>query len=110
VAVGQRLVKFLTIEAAANVAFHTVNDELLIPTLSRQSLNQKPTWGLDTHLTGDLSPTFYLGFSYYLVANGRSYFDLGTPAGTFDQTVTNEQTVQTVRFTFGVHITKETLL
>jgi hypothetical protein len=110
VAMGQRLAKFITVEAAANVSFHTVNDELEVPMLGRQSLRQKPTWGLDTHLTGDLSSAFYLGVSYYLVANGRSFFDLQTPVGTVDQTATNEQTVQTVRFTLGVRVTKQSLL
>jgi hypothetical protein len=110
IAAGQRFMKFLTVEAVGNVTFHTANGDFVVPTLGQQSLKAKPAWGLDSHLAADISPTFYFAFSYYLVANGRTYFDLQTPAGVLDQTVTNEQTVQSVRFTLGVRIATPTLL
>lgn len=108
-AVAQRYEGF-TLEAVGNVDFHADNPDFLVPGVGSRSLSQKPTFGADFHFVADLAPAAYVGVSYYVLANGRTHVDLSTPLGTVDQTVVNQQTLQTLRFTIGVRFSLATLL
>jgi hypothetical protein len=109
IAAGQRFLKAMTAEIVADVGFHTANSDFgLGPGLPVGRLTESPTYGLEVHLTGDLSPDFYLAVSYYLETIGRRtvWIDdvpapgAGTPARVF----------QTLRFTWGIRFEKSTLL
>jgi hypothetical protein len=109
IAVAQRY-RNVTAEAVGNVSFHGDNPDFAVPMVGTRSLGQKPTFGADFHLTADLAPAVYAGVSYYIVANGRSSVDLSTPAGTTNVTITDQATVQTLRFTIGVRFSLTSLL
>lgn len=110
--VGQRFWKAVTLEAMANVAFHTENDEFRVypePALRGRdlTLEQEPSFGAALHLGVDLSPTFMVGTSYWLSANGRRTFDLPV-VGT--QEVSDGQTVHAIRLNLGIRVTPTTQL
>ena len=80
--------------------------------LPLQTLKQNPTFGLDFHLAYNLNPTGWLAVSYYLAANGRSYFD-PTVNGVMaapEADKTPQQTIHTLRFTYGWRFEKESLV
>jgi hypothetical protein len=107
-AVGQRFLKALTVDLLGSIALYTENDKFGTgPGQPTVTMKQDPTLGLEAHLGADLSPTFFLGLSYYLAAAGqRSISAPMLPETVIDK----EQTTQTLRFTFGVHIEKGSLL
>ena len=100
VAIGQRFARAFTFEANASAAIYTPNSKFATAT-ELANLKQDPTFGLEAHLAVDLSPTFFAGVSYYVQADGQRTLDApGAPV------VQKEQTTQTLRFTYGVHIEK----
>jgi hypothetical protein len=110
--VGQRFLRAVTLEAMANVAFYTDNDEFRVPTNPMLrgrdlTLEQKPSFGAALHLGIDLSPTFLVGTSYLLNVNGERTFDL--PTG-MQQQAADTQTVHAIRLNLGIRVTPTTLL
>jgi hypothetical protein len=108
VAVGQRFLKALTVDLIGSLATYTDNTTFGIGAgMPAVTMKQDITPGFEGHLAADLSPTFFLGTSYYLAAVGRrTIVAPGLPETTIDQ----QQTIQTLRFTFGVHVEKSSLL
>jgi hypothetical protein len=109
VAVGQRFLKTVTAELVGSLAFYTANDKAGPAVMGTSaSLKQDPTLGLEAHVAADLSPTFYTSASYYLAAAGKKTvsFDGATVAASS----TPAQSIGTVRFDFGIHVEKGTLL
>jgi hypothetical protein len=106
VVAGQRVLKALTLELIGNVVLYGSNDQFLVPGVGTATLNQDMTLGMEAHVAADLSPTFYLSTSYYLASLGKRTID--TPAGT--AAVADSQTIQTLRFTYGIKIEKGTNL
>jgi hypothetical protein len=109
VAASQRFAKALTFDLIGNMVFYTSNSEFVVgqPMLPTASMSQNPTFGLEAHLTADLGPDAYLGVSYYVAAIGER--DIQAP-GVPKTQVDPEQTLQTLRFTFGVRVEKATLI
>jgi hypothetical protein len=104
IAVSQRFLKALTLDLIGSLAFYTNNTEFPTGTAT-VTMKQDPTFGFEAHVFGDLSPTFSLGASYYLAAVGqRSIEAPGLPLTTIDP----KQTTQTLRFTFGIRVEKNT--
>ncbi|HEX4445428.1 MAG TPA: transporter, partial [Polyangiaceae bacterium] len=108
IAAGQRFLKALTLDLIGSAAFYTDNTKFGTgPGMPVVTMKQDQTFGFEAHVAADLSPTFYLAASYYLAAVGqRSITAPGLPETVID----DEQTTQTLRFTFGVHVEKGTLL
>jgi hypothetical protein len=113
--VGQRFAKRYTFELVGNMQVFMDNTDFMVPGKaasmgmpavppSKQTLQQDPTFGGEVHFSVDVDPTTWLGLSYYatnigkksIAANGT---ELEAPAS-----------VQTLRFTWGWHIEKQTLL
>ena len=100
----------MTFDLVGSLAFYTTNKEFVTP-MGYLPMTQNQTFGLEGHLTVDLTKDFYLGASYYLAAIGER--DISAPDAMPPLPVTAadpEQTVQTVRFTFGIGIEKFTHL
>jgi hypothetical protein len=104
--VSQRFLKALTVDLIGNVALYTDNSKFGTGTAAGVvTMKQDPTLGMEAHVFGDLSPTFTLGASYYLAAVGqRSISTAQIPQTPIDP----KQTTQTLRFTFGIHLEKNT--
>jgi hypothetical protein len=107
-AVGQRFLKALTVELVGSVATYTDNTNFGIgagmPTVTQK---QDITPAFEAHVGADLSTTFFLTTSYYLAAVGRrTIVGQALPETTIDQ----QQTTQTLRFSFGIHVEKTSLL
>jgi hypothetical protein len=106
VGVSQRFLKSVTFDLIGNLAFYTSNTKYNYPG-GYVTMTQSSTLGLEAHLTADLSPDFYLGTSYYLAAVGQQNVEAtGLPLKEHEP----EQTIQTLRFTFGIRAEKATLL
>jgi hypothetical protein len=104
IGVGQRFLKAMTFDLIGNVALYTDNSKFGTGTAT-VTMKQDPTLGMEAHVFGDLSPTFTLGASYYLASVGqRSITATQVPLTPVDP----KQTTQTVRFTFGIHVEKNT--
>jgi hypothetical protein len=103
-AVGQRFLKALTFEASAGAVLYTNNTAAFSP-MGPYTEKQDVSIDAEAHFAADLSPTFFGAASYYVVAAGALN---SVPAGTAP--VKPEQTVQTLRFTYGIHIEKQSLL
>ena len=104
IGIGQRFLKVMTAEVVGNLAFYTDNTNFGTPNGS-VTLKQDPTLGFEAHVFGDLSPTFALGASYYLASVGqRSITAAQLPLTPIDP----KQTTQSLRFTFSIHIEKNT--
>ena len=105
VAVGQRFLKRVTAELDTSVAFYTSN-----PAFSNGKetfvLKQNPSIGFEAHVGVDITPTFFLLGSYYVQAAGQRTLTL-EPATVL---LESEQTTQTMRFSFGIHIEKNSTL
>ncbi len=113
--VGQRFLRAVTVEAMANVAFFTNNDEYRVPVPAlagrNLTLEQKPSFGAALHLAVDLHPMFFVGTSYLTAVNGRREFGVPTPTGgTALTTETANNTVHTFRLNFGMRVTPQTLI
>jgi hypothetical protein len=113
-AIGQRFMKAITVEAVGNVLFATSNSQALVPgvpvALGLQTLKQDPIWGAELHAAVDLSTTFYTAVEYYLKQTGRAHFDLNLPTGALDTTYAASQRLHSLRLTFGVRLEKSSLL
>lgn len=110
---GQRFWRAVTLEAIANAAFYTDNDEyrVRVPALAGQNLTlkQKMTIGGAVHLAVDLHPVFFLGTSYLMQVNGRRDFMVPTPSGGLAETnETPGNTVHTFRLNLGLRVTPQT--
>jgi hypothetical protein len=105
VAVGQRFLKRVTAEIDASVAFYTSN-----PAFSNGTetfvLKQNPSIGFEAHVGVDITPTFFLLGSYYVQAAGQRTLTLAPATVLFEP----EQTTQTMRFSYGIHIEKNSTL
>jgi hypothetical protein len=106
VAVSQRFLKRMTVDLVGSLAFYTTNNESFTPS-GYVSMTQNQTFGLEAHVTGDLSPDLYVGASYYLAGIGER--DISAP-NLPQRQAEPAQTVQTARFTFGIRVEKGTLL
>jgi hypothetical protein len=104
--VGQRFLKAFTAELEGNLVFYTDNTDFGLPTGGTATMKQDMTIGMEAHVGVDFSPTFYASISYYLDAIGKQ--TLQTPVGT--SPLTGEQTIQTLRFTYGINVSKGTNL
>jgi hypothetical protein len=106
VAVAQRFLNRMTVELIGGLAFYTTNNQFFTP-MGYVSMTQNQTFGLDAHVTADLTPDLYVGASYYFAAIGeRDVQAAMLPLTQADPS----QTLQTVRFTFGIRAEKSTLL
>jgi hypothetical protein len=108
--VSQRFLKKLTVDLVGDLAFYTANTSFLLATPTGAGdvkMTQNQTFGLEAHVTADLSADMYVGLSYYFNAIGER--DLSAAA--LPAVIPLEsQTVQTVRFTYGIRVEKGTLL
>jgi hypothetical protein len=111
---GQRFLRAVTLEAMANVAFYTDNDEYRVraPALAGQNLKlkQERSIGAALHLAIDLHPMFFVGTSYLITENGRRDFVVPTANGNVTRGETASNTVQTFRLNFGLRVTPQTLV
>jgi len=103
-AVGQRFLKALTLEASAGAVLYTNNTASFSP-MGPFTEKQDVSIDAEAHFAADLSPTFFAAASYYVVASGALN---SVPAG--PSPIRPEQTIQTLRFTYGIHIEKQSLL
>lgn len=107
VALGQHFLKRVTAELVGGVAFYTENPAYGTA-MGTFILKQNPTIGFEAHVGVDVSPTLWVGGSYYVAAAGQR--TLTVPAGTASVLFEPEQTTQSLRFTFGIHIEKSSTL
>ena len=118
--VGQRFAKVFTVEAIGNLEIYGNNSSYHVPTapgnaLGRQTLKEDSTYNLEVHLAADVHATMFVGTSLYVGSNGAQYFDLNPAMATAlrspnPQTVTAKGVVETARFSWGIHVEKQTLL
>ncbi len=108
IGVSQRFLKALTLDLVGSLTFYTENSNFGTgPGQPVVTMKQNQTFGLEAHVTADLSPDFYMGASYYLASVGQRNIEAtGLPLTQIDP----EQTVQSMRFTFGIHVEKATIL
>ncbi|HVW30002.1 MAG TPA: transporter [Polyangiaceae bacterium] len=112
-AVAQRYKTAFTAEAVGYAVFYTDNSAFQPPAmLPLQTVKQNPTFGLDLHLAYNPNPTGFIALSYYLAANGRSYFDptVNGQVVAPEADKTPQQTIHTLRFTYGWRFEKESLV
>jgi Putative MetA-pathway of phenol degradation len=107
VGVSQRFLKVATFDLIGSLAFYTTNTAFPTPQ-GFVTMKQNQTFGLEAHAAVDLSPDFYVSASYYLAAIGER--DVEAPPVLPLSTYEPEQTVQSVRFSFGIRAEKATLL
>ncbi|HEY2735566.1 MAG TPA: transporter [Polyangiales bacterium] len=109
IGIGQRFLKSMTAELVANIGIHSTNNNFVFPNpmtgaLANTPAKQDPDLIIDAHLGMDLSRTFFLGASYYYDKAGAVKF---TAMNNF--VATEAQTVQSLRFSFGIRIDQNTL-
>jgi Putative MetA-pathway of phenol degradation len=104
VAVSQRFLKAMTVDLVGSAAFYTKNSDF--SAVPGQTMSQDQTFGFEAHATADLSKDMYIGLSYYLQAIGAK--DVDTPG--MPVAAGPSQTLQTIRFTYGIGIEKATHL
>lgn len=107
---GQRFLKYVTLEAMFNVSWHGDNKSFRIPNLGVTTLKQKLSYGSEVHLAVDLHPSMFASISWYMAKNGTEYFYLPPAAGGGSKTVEEDTTVHSLRFNWGIHVEKQTLL
>ncbi len=106
IGLSQRFLKLITFDLIGNLAFYTSNKEFFTPK-GYVTMTQSQTFGLEAHLTADLTSDMYVGASYYLQAAGEQDVTAAVlPLSLYQP----EQTTQTARFTLGVKVEKATLL
>jgi Putative MetA-pathway of phenol degradation len=107
IGVSQRFLKAITFDLVGSLAFYTANSEFFTPE-GYVTMHQNQTFGLEAHLTADLSPDMYLGTSYYVAAVGQRNVESPPvlPLSEYEP----EQTTQTLRFTLGIRAEKATLI
>jgi hypothetical protein len=110
-AVGQRFLKIINVEAIGNITEHTDNTEFQTTTAAgpvRGRLTQSPTYGFAFHASVDVIAHLYLAVSYYATVSGEERFknsDLMV-----DTVAVRQETVHTLRFGAGIRIEPMTLL
>jgi hypothetical protein len=113
IAVAQRISTVFTMEAVGYGVFYTDNTSFQPPApLPLQTLQQKPTWGADVHVAFNPNLTGWIGVSYYIAANGRMFFEptINGQMVAPEATTTDQQTIQSLRFTYGWRVEKESLI
>jgi hypothetical protein len=119
IAIGQRINQAFSIEAIGYAVFYTNNASFqppptgpMMPMLPLQTLKQNATYGADVHFAANLNPTGYLSVSYYIAANGRTYFDptVGGQMVAAEVPTVDQQTIQTLRFSYGWRVEKDSLI
>ena len=122
--VGQRFAKIFTVDAVANMVAYTDNKKFHpVTALPVGKLSQKSSFNAELHLAADIHPTMYVAASYYLSALGERTYSAAVPAGLPAPTAAaiggalaathinaESATVHTMRFSFGIHIEKQSLL
>jgi Putative MetA-pathway of phenol degradation len=108
-ALGQRFGKVFTLELVANMVFYSDNTNYKVTSrttgkASIQSLRQEPTINAELHFGVDLAPHIYVSASYYAQRFGDQFIVANNAE------VEAGATVHTMRFNWGVHIEKQTLL
>jgi hypothetical protein len=109
VGIAQRFLQQLTVEAYGAVAIHTSNSDFVVPASGmtpaiKTKSSQSPDFIFDAHLGYDMSRTFFVSASYYLLKDGSIDLDIpGAPT-------TKQPTIQSLRFNFGIRIEKGTLV
>jgi Putative MetA-pathway of phenol degradation len=108
IAVAQRISTLFTAEAVGYGVFHTENTAFLppVPGAPLQTLKRNWSWGADVHVAYSPTVTGWIGLSYYVLANGRAFFD--TPMA--EVTTSPQQTTHTVRVTWGWRVEKDSLI
>jgi len=109
-AVAQRFATVFSAELVANMAFHTSNDEFVVPgampgLVANTTMQADPDLVVDAHLAVDLSPTFFLGASYYFLKTGEAKL---TSLG--NVLAAPSETTHSLRVSFGVRLEPNTLL
>jgi hypothetical protein len=109
IGIAQRFLQQLTVEAYGALAIHTSNSDFIVPASGmtpavKTKSSQSPDFIFDAHLGYDMSRTFFVSASYYLLKDGN--IELGLPGSP----TTKEPTIQSLRFNFGIRIEKGTLV
>jgi hypothetical protein len=104
--VGQRFLKNWTFELNGGVALYTNNPNEFTG-MAPLPLKQDPTVGVEAHLAWNPTPDFFLAVSYYYNAIGALNF---APAGAPEVLHEKSQMLHTLRFTYAIHVEKNTLL
>jgi hypothetical protein len=104
--VGQRFLKNWTLELNSGVALYTNNSKAFTG-MAPLPLKQDPTIGVEAHLAWNPTPDFFLAVSYFYNSIGALNF---APAGAAEVLREKSQTLQTLRFTYAIHVEKSTLL
>ncbi|MCB9651380.1 MAG: transporter [Alphaproteobacteria bacterium] len=111
--VGQRFMKIFTAELMGGLTWYGKNTEIDVPMLDEDAaLSQKLSYSFMAHLGVDLHPTFFLGASYYLNANGDQTLELSklnVPTPPAD-TVTPGTTSHALRLNMGFRLGRTTVL
>lgn len=113
IALAQRINTLFTAEAIGYGVFHTDNSAFQPPAmLPLQTLKQDPIWGADVHVAYSPTVTGFIALSYYVAANGKSFF---TPtvdgmAVASDVVTTPQQTIHTLRVSWGWRVEKDSLI
>jgi hypothetical protein len=108
--VGQRFLKRYTAEAIGYVSIFSDNDDFRVSPTGTQTLQQKPSMGLNLHLAADVSPAFYLALSYYLEASGLRHVDAITGEVPMNLDIDERRIFSTLRFTSGIRVMPQLLL
>jgi len=113
IAVAQRISTLFTAEAVGYGVFHTDNTAFQPPApLPLQTLKRNWSWGADVHVAYSPTVTGWIGLSYYVLANGRAFFDptvMGASVAP-EVTATPQQTTHTLRVTWGWRVEKDSLI
>jgi hypothetical protein len=113
IALAQRISTLFTAEAVGYGFFQTDNSAFQPPAaLPLQALKTDPTWGADVHIAYSPTVTGWAAISYYVAANGKSFFTptaMGMPVAS-DVITTPQQTIQSLRVTWGWRVEKDSLI
>jgi hypothetical protein len=113
IAIAQRISTLFTAEAVAYGIFHTDNTAFQPPAmLPLQTLKRNWNWGADVHVAYSPTVTGWIGLSYYVQAFGRAFFEPTADGMVVAPEVTtgSQQTVHTVRVTWGWRVEKDSLI
>ena len=92
-----------TLEIGGGVDFYTDNNDY---TPASYNLEQDVIWTIQTHVTYDITKTFWIGGSYYRHSGG----DQTISKNAFKQDLNNSVTEDKVMGTLGIHLTPQTQL
>ena len=107
IGVSQRFLKLFTFDLIGSLAFATKNSAFFTPK-GFVTMTQGQTFGLEAHAAADLTSTMFVGLSYYMAGIGEEDVESGTALPLSEYAPGHS--VQTVRFTLGVHAEKATLI